>query len=113
MDATIQQGITYELTVDFDAAKSIVTTGSPTSPKYILKPVIRVVTTATTGIISGVVLPDTVSADVWAVLSPDTFKVHIIPLAPNDTAYNDMIIPGVVVTAGSTTDLGTLNLEHK
>ena len=133
VDATIQQGITYELTVDFDAAKSIVTTGSPTSPKYILKPVIRVVTTATTGIISGVVLPDTVSADVWAVLnedstststdtsgafkffglSPDTFKVHIIPLAPNDTAYNDMIIPGVVVTAGSTTDLGTLNLEHK
>jgi hypothetical protein len=133
VDATIQAGITYELTIDFDAAKSIVTTGSPTSPKYILKPVIKVVTTATTGIISGIVLPDTVSADVWAVLqndstststdasgafklfglSPDTFKVHIIPLAPNDTAYNDMIIPNVVVTAGSTTDLGTINLVHK
>lgn len=133
VDATIQSGITYELTVDFDAGKSIVITGSPTSPKYILKPVLRVVTAATTGIISGVVLPDTVSTEVWAAsetdsiststdttgafkffgLPPDTFKVYILPLAPNDTAYNDMIIPDVVVTAGSTMDLGTINLVHK
>jgi len=133
VDATIQAGITYELTVDFDAAKSIVTTGSPTSPKYILKPVIKVVTTATTGIISGVVLPDTVSADVWAVLngdstststgasgafklfgqSQDTFKVHIIPLGPNDAFFKDTTISNVVVTAGSTTDLGTINLTEK
>jgi len=133
IDATIKAGITYELTVDFDAAKSIVTTGSPTSPKYILKPVIKVVTTATTGIISGVVLPDTVSADVWAVLngdstststgasgafklfglSPDTFMVHIIPLAPNDAFFKDTTISKVVVTAGSTTDLGTINLTEK
>ena len=132
VDATIKAGITYELTVDFDAAKSIVTTGSPTSPKYILKPVIRVVTTATTGIISGVVLPDTVSSEVWAAsptdsiststdasgafkffgLFPDTYKIYIFPLAPNDTAYNNMIISDVVVTAGSTTDLGTINLSE-
>ena len=132
VDATILDGITYELTIDFDAGQSIVTTGAPT-PKYILKPVIRVVTTATTGIISGIVLPDTVSANVWAVLgsdstststdatgafklfnlSPDTYKVHIIPIAPNDTAYSEMTISGVVVTVGSTKDLGTINLEHK
>ena len=131
VDANIQAGIIYELTVDFDVAKSIVTTGSPTNPKYILKPVIRVVTTAT-GIISGVVLPDTVSAEVWAAspkdsiststdasgafqifgLSPDTYKVYIFPLAPNDTAYNNMIIPDVVITAGSTTDLGNINLSE-
>ena len=133
VDATVQEGITYELTVDFDAGHSIVTTGSPTNPKYILKPVIRVVTSATTGIISGVVLPDTVSAQVWAVLgsdstststdasgafklfnlSPDTYKVHIFPFAPNDTAFVDTTISGVEVTVGKTKDIGTITLSHK
>ena len=129
VNADILEGITYELTIDFDAGQSIVTTGSPTSPKYILKPVIRVVSSATTGIISGIVLPDTVSANIWAVLGsdststskdttgafkllnllPDTYKVHIIP---NNTDFKDTTITNVVVTVGNTTDISTITL-HK
>ncbi|MBN1446384.1 MAG: DUF4382 domain-containing protein [Bacteroidetes bacterium] len=49
-------GSTYELVVDFDAHKSIVTTGPPQNPNgYKLQPTIRVVEKAVTGSISGTV----------------------------------------------------------
>ncbi len=128
--ATIQAGMTYNLTIDFDANQSIVVTGAPINPKYILKPVIRTAATATTGIISGVVSPDTVSASVWAItgidssststdasggfklyyLNPDTYQVFI---APKDNAYLDTTISNVTVTASNTTALGTVILTHK
>jgi hypothetical protein len=128
--ATIQAGMTYNLTIDFDANQSIVVTGAPLNPKYILKPVIRTAATATTGIISGVVSPDTVSASIWAItgidssststdasgefklyyLNPDTYQVFI---APKDNAYLDTTISNVTVTASNTTALGTVILTHK
>lgn len=49
-----ESGIAYEYTIDFDAAKSIVSTGSG---KYILKPVLRVFTSAASGAIRGVIAP--------------------------------------------------------
>lgn len=130
VDATIQAGMTYNLTIDFDANQSIVITGSPLNPKYILKPVIRTAATATTGIITGVVSPDTVSTTVWAIagtdssststdasggfklyyLNPGTYSVYI---APKDTTYRDTTITNVKVTASNTTDLGTVILTHK
>ena len=137
VDATILDGITYELTIDFDAGQSIVTTGAPT-PKYILKPVIRVVTTATTGIISGVVTLSDAGADEGAGVEysnddfvttlgststdasgefkiygvePGTYQVRITP--SDETNYDATTITDVGVTAENTTDLGTIILQHK
>lgn len=128
--ATIQAGITYNLTIDFDANQSIVVTGAPLNTKYILKPVIRTAATATTGIIAGVVSPDTVSASVWAIAGPDSsststdasggFKLYYlnpdtydIYISPKDTAYKDTTIANVAVTASNTTDIGTVILTKK
>jgi Domain of unknown function (DUF4382) len=131
VDATIQAGFTYNLTIDFDAARSIVKTGSPTNPKYILKPVIKTAATATSGNISGIVSPDTVTASVWAIIGTDSsststdttggFKLfyltpgtYDVVIAPIDTAdYRDTTITNVSVTALTTTDLGTIILTHK
>ena len=130
LDATIQPGIAYLLTLDFDANRSIVAAGSPFSPKFILKPVIRVVATATTGIIAGTVSPASESANVWAFTGTDTvststdisggFKVqyltpgyYTVYIAPQDTSYNDTTITNVAVTASNTTSLGTVVLSHK
>jgi len=130
LDAKVQPGIAYLLTLDFDANRSIVTTGSPMSPKFILKPVIRVVATATTGIIAGTVSPTSVSANVWAFsgidsvststditggfkiqyLSPGSYTVYV---GPKDSTYNDTTITNVEVTASNTTSLGTVVLSHK
>jgi len=129
--ANIQAGFTYNLTIDFDANKSIVKTGSPTNPKYILKPVIRTAATTTTGIISGTVSPDSVSTNVWAITGTDSsssstditggFKLLYLPpgtydvvIAPKDTlAYRDSTITNIAVTASGTTNLGTIVLTHK
>ncbi|MDE3056391.1 MAG: DUF4382 domain-containing protein [Bacteroidota bacterium] len=130
VDATIQPDVTYILTIDFDANRSIVTTGNPSNPTYILKPVIRAVATATTGTIIGVVLPaftrasvrangqvDTVTTSTdttgrfkLAYLNPETYNVSI---ASNDTSYDDTTISNVSVTAGVTTNLDTIMLAHK
>ena len=130
VDATIQPGTAYLLTLDFDANQSIVQAGTLLSSRFNLKPVIRVVTTATTGIISGAVSPDSVSANVWAVtgtdsvststdasggfqlqyLSPDTYSVSIVP---KSTVYEDTTITNVSVTASKTNNIGTIVLTKK
>lgn len=50
----LAEGITYKILLDFDAAKSVVETGSQT---YSLKPVIRALTEAQDGAIEGTVEP--------------------------------------------------------
>lgn len=130
VDAMIEPDILYTLTLDFDANRSIVKTGSPTSPKYILKPVIRTVATGTTGIITGVVSPSTAAPAVWAFtvtdtastfadtlggfklayLNPATYSVYI---APSDTSYPDTTIVNVIVSALTVTNLDTIILRPK
>ncbi len=130
INATVQPGITYLLTLDFDANRSIVQTGSLLNAKYILKPVIRAVATGTTGIIAGTVSPISVSSNVWAIsegdsvststdvtggfklqyLSPNNYSVYI---APNDTSYNDTTVVNVNVTASNTTNIGTVVFTKK
>jgi len=130
VNATVQTGIAYLLTLDFDANQSIVVTGSPVSPKYILKPVIRVVASATTGIISGLVSPSSVTTDIWAMDGTDTVSTstdasggfsiqylspgsYNILMAPHDTTYKDTTIANVAVTASNTTSIGTVILTKK
>jgi hypothetical protein len=54
LQAELTEGITYTITLDFDAARSIVEKGNGT---YSLKPVIRALETATSGSIKGTVNP--------------------------------------------------------
>ena len=130
VDATVEAGVAYTLTLDFDAARSIVKTGSPFKSKYILKPVIRVAAAATTGIISGAVSPDSIAATVWAIAGTDSvststdaaggFLLQYLPpytysvyIAPKDTSYKDTTITNISVSASKTNNLGTVVLTHK
>lgn len=46
---TIEEGVTTELTIDFDVRKSIVVKGGNNNPTYNLKPTVKLVQTNTTG----------------------------------------------------------------
>ncbi len=122
----IEPGNLYELMLDFNAERSIHITGNG---EYKLNPVIRVMPVVISGTISGQVLPEDADATVWTLvggtdtvstypnsggyfslmaLPADTFDVHI---EPNNIAYSDSIITGVIVTAGNNTDIGTIILQ--
>ena len=76
---TINEGSTYELVIDFDACRSIVTMGPPHNPHgYKLKPRIRVISNAITGSISGTVLnPDSLPT-AYAIQNGDTVTSSIV-----------------------------------
>ncbi len=64
-------GVLYRLILDFDAGKSIVKAGE--SGKYILKPVLRVISfVASGGNLKGVVVPDSVKTAIYAINGVDT-----------------------------------------
>jgi len=116
-------GVAYTLTLDFDAAKSIVTTGNG---NYILKPVIRAIPNAVSGALTGIVAPAAASPKVYAITGTDTvgtvtdatgkfyfpglaagtYKVDIVPVSP----YLEKTVDTVVVTNGSVKDLGTITV---
>ncbi len=125
----IQANATYQLTLDFNAAKSIIQTGNG---KYMLQPVIRVVANITSGTISGTVLPITANAIVWTVSNSDTvtayadavsgyFKLMALPSgsytlniqASDTSAFKSTAIQNIVVTSGQNTDAGTITLSPK
>lgn len=114
-----------DLALDFDAARSIHQTGNGT---YMLQPVIRVVPFSTAGSISGVVLPPTAGATVYAIAGTDTltststdalgsFKLSALPAGTYSVwvsplpAYGDTMIVNVAVSAGTTTNLGNVQLS--
>ncbi|HKO75639.1 MAG TPA: DUF4382 domain-containing protein, partial [Flavobacterium sp.] len=117
---TLQNGILYNVLLDFDANQSIVVTGNGS---YKLKPVIRTVETAISGIIKGKVTPIGTLAVVTATsdvsyssnvdangdfkvlgLPPGTYTVTITPVLP----LLPVIVNSVIVTAGETSDIGTI-----
>jgi len=124
--STFEKGIAYEYVIDFDAAKSIVTTGSG---KYILKPALRVFTKSISGALEGVVSPASAKPLIWAISSAldslssnadtlsgrfafkglpgGTYKLSILPVAP----YNDTLLTNIVVNTGSVTKLDTIKLK--
>lgn len=122
----LTEGALYEATLDFDADRSIHTTGQGT---YMLRPVIRVVVNRTSGSISGRVEPALALAAVSTVAGTDTVVVHADPVTgdfelpllpagifdvavtPTAGAYQDTVITGVAVTAGQVTDLGVVVLQ--
>jgi hypothetical protein len=116
--------ITYTVLVDFDAAQSIVKTGSG---DYILKPVLRVIASGIDGAIKGDIDPDGVYANIFAVMNGDTtgattdsigqfningladgnYEVYIHPASPylKDTISTS-------VSNGVVTDLGVIQLQQ-
>ncbi|HEX7367033.1 MAG TPA: DUF4382 domain-containing protein [Pelobium sp.] len=118
--------VTYSLLLDFDAAKSIVSTGNG---KYLLKPVVRGITTATSGLISGTVLPLASHPEVLVISGVDTigtmadvltgkFTVgglaagsYSVKFAPVE-GYQDSTLNNVSVTLGQNTNIGTITLKQ-
>lgn len=126
IDTDITEGDTYTLLVDFDASRSIVTTGSG---KYILKPVLRAVDLSETGSISGVVQPSDFQTSVMAIMAEDTLSTltdedgafsiqgaaegtYDVVFAPTNDQYADSTQTDVSVSPGEDTDLGTVTLQQ-
>jgi hypothetical protein len=123
----VRGGITYRFLLDFDDARSIVQTGTGA---YKLKPVIRVITEATSGAIKGSVSNPLASPAVYAIVDQDTlgtsfadtnggFLLQGLPagtyrvsFAPA-TGFTIADKTGVIVTIGNVTDVGvvTVNAE--
>lgn len=125
---TLTGGMLYRLILDFDAAKSIVQAGN--SGKYILKPVLRILSFVPSGgIVKGAVLPASVRTAIYAIKGPDTiattysdttrmgaYLFYDIPAG----SYNFSYVPqdtihqttqrSVAVTLGQTTTVDTVRL---
>ena len=119
-------GVTYSLLLDFDAAKSIVQTGNG---KYLLKPVVRGVALATSGLISGIAAPVDSYPEILVIAGTDTvgtipdavtgrFTVGGLPAGRYDVkfapvgGYRDSTITGVDVSIGQNHDLGVVTLKR-
>lgn len=122
-------GVLYRLVLDFDAGRSIVKAGN--SGKYILKPVLRVISFVPSGgNVKGVVAPDSVQTYVYAINGTDTVAStatdttgkywigdigagsYTFSYVPNDTIHKNAS-RNVTVTLGQTTVVDTVKLELK
>ena len=125
--ADLIAGITYEVFLDFDAARSVVEAGN--SGKFNLKPVIRTIVEAQDGAIQGIVLPLEASPAVFAIQGSDTlastftdssgafllggleagsYTLGISPATP----YIEQSIDNIQVNLGQITDIGTVQLSQ-
>ena len=122
---TIEDGMTYAVTLDFDAERSVLRTGNGT---YKLKPVIRLIVNEHGGSLHGVIEPAEALAMVMTVAGQDTVYAHadsltgvygfeMLPAGLYDLeisatagAFADTVLTGVEVLAGMDSDLGTLVL---
>ncbi len=124
VNETLQPDIEYTFHLDFDAARSIVSTGSG---KYNLKPVIRVFTEAISGAVSGVVRPQEARPFVFLVAGSDTilsiadtngnFKLMGVPAGSYAVKFEPTnglatkTVTGVTVTNGQVTKMDTVRLN--
>jgi len=122
---TIENGITYDVWIDFNADKSVVKRGNG---YYNLKPVIRAYTKATSGGIKGIAMPDSADSYVFVVQGGDTFSTYAdtagyyllggLPASSydvhfnNSNSYRDSVIVGVSVNVGSVTDMDTTTMSR-
>ena len=122
VNADLNAGIPYKLLLDFDASRSIVSTGSG---KYNLKPVIRVVAEAQAGAIKGSILPLDSNPAIYALSGLDTLSTtfpdasgafvlqglgtgsYTVSFQPKGV-YITMKKENVAVTVGKVTDIGAV-----
>jgi len=123
INQVLVEGITYKILLDFEAGKSVVKTGSD---KYLLKPVIRAMTTAQDGAIKGSVIPPGIVAISLMAgdstvtttssneggdflirgLDPGIYK--LVFDVPDDTTFVEK--PDVNVELGAITDVGEIQV---
>jgi len=127
LQQTLQEGVTYTILLDFDAAKSIVARGNNT---YSLKPVIRAMSEATSGSVMGNISPVASNPAIYAILGTDTvnttfpdetgkFLLKAMPIGtykitfePGE-GYVSKQIEDVVVSLGNVTNLGPITIEEE
>lgn len=125
---TIEPETLYEITLDFNADRSIHLTGNGV---YMLRPVIRVIVNASSGTVIGDVEPVAARARIWTVAGEDTvstyadtlsgeFRFAMLATGAYDLhfeatagAYRDTLLEGVAVNASETTDVGTVAMEEE
>lgn len=125
LNATLTEGITYRILLDFDAARSVVERGNNT---YSLKPVIRAIEEATSGAIAGTVTPVDASPAVYAIVGADTVGTafaddagkflikgldagtYTVSIVPKE-GYTGVDRANVEVTLGNVTNLGTIEIQ--
>jgi hypothetical protein len=127
VQAVFLEGISYEYTIDFDAARSIVRTGND---KFILKPVIKVFTKSVSGSIKGVVKPADAKPVIYAItgqldsistyadatsgnfmfmgLKSGNYKLSFEPVSP----YKDTSLVNIKVITGQVTSLDTMKFKQ-
>lgn len=120
----VPAGGNTDVGLDFDAARSIFETGAG---QWMLKPVIKVIALPSAGAIHGTVQPSGVATSLYALQPPDTlgraaagadgqFTISVLPpgsysLSFHPTAdYRDTTLSDVMVTAGTTTEVDTVQL---
>lgn len=118
-------GITYLITLDFDAARSVVAKGNG---EYNLKPVIRAITEATSGSIEGNVVPKASMPAVFALDGTDTVATaftdslgfFLLRAVPEGTyivtfdpkpGYTPTQVDNVTVTIGNVTHVGEVTIN--
>jgi hypothetical protein len=129
LNFTINPGSTYELVLDFDVKKSIVTTGPKNDPKgYKLKPHIRVISKAVSGSISGTVTNPKDVPVAYAIQNSDTttstlvdtlsgfFMLSFLPEGSYTVSIEDTLgkvfnQSNVGVIVGKTNNLGDITLQ--
>lgn len=127
VQTTLTEGITYSILLDFDVARSIVKRGN--SP-YIVKPVIRAITEATSGAIEGTVTIAEAKPAVYAIHESDTvgttfanelgkFMIKGVPAGTYKVSFQPATgyliedIDGVVVTTGVVTSVGAVTVVEE
>jgi hypothetical protein len=123
--ADLVEGITYKLWLDFDAARSVVATGSG---KFNLKPVIRTYSEAKSGAIKGMVTPAESLPAVFAITGVDTVATtyadetgkflltgvpegtYIVSFDPKE-GFDEFQKADVSVSNGVVTDVGVVALQ--
>lgn len=125
----VPAGGNTDVGIDFDASRSIHQTGNG---QWMLKPVVRVVPISSppvsAGAIHGIVQPSGVATSIFAIQAPDTigsaqagadgqFTISVLPPGDYSVAfhpaagYRDTTITNVMVTAGATAELDTVQLS--
>jgi len=119
---TIEDGLTYGATLDFDAERSIHVTGNG---RYKMNPVIRIVVDDVSGSIFGTIVPVSARAQVMTFTGGDTVSTYAdtltgdlptgsydVEISATEGAWRDTMFAAVQVPAQGETDLGTIELEE-
>lgn len=127
LKTTLVAGITYEVLLDFDAARSVVKAGN--SGNFNLKPVIRAIAEAQDGAIQGIVLPVEATPAIFAIQGQDTLASaftddsgtflirgleagnYTVGISPSSD-YIETSLDNVAVVVGNVTDVGTVALSQ-